>query len=91
MAYCSLVASVGLTKKRFGHHAILKILSLRSQSDMVGEVAVDGKSIDTILFDMVCEEAADGKAVSTELAIEDKVVLNVSDMASAEVIEAGLS
>ena len=33
MTYCSVVevfALVGLTKKRFGHYAILKILSLRS-------------------------------------------------------------
>ena len=33
MTYCSVVtvfASVGLTKKRFGHYAILKLLSLRS-------------------------------------------------------------
>ena len=33
MTYCSVVAVlalVGLTKKRFGHYAILKILSLRS-------------------------------------------------------------
>ena len=33
MAYCSVVtvpALVGLTNKRFGHFAILKILSLRS-------------------------------------------------------------
>ena len=35
MTYCSVVtvlALVGLTKKRFGHYAILKILSLRSPS-----------------------------------------------------------
>ena len=35
MTYCSVVAAlvlVGLTKKRFGHYAILKILSLRSPS-----------------------------------------------------------
>ena len=35
MTYCSVVtvlAIVGLTKKCFGHHAILKILSLRSPS-----------------------------------------------------------
>ena len=35
MAYCYMVtvlALVGLTKKRFGHYAILKILSLRSPS-----------------------------------------------------------
>ena len=28
----AVLALVGLTKKRFGHHATLKILSLRSQS-----------------------------------------------------------
>ena len=36
MAYCSLVAVpvlVDLTKRRFGHYAILKILSLRSPSN----------------------------------------------------------
>ena len=36
MTYCSVVAVlvlVGLTKKRFGHYAILKILSLRSPSN----------------------------------------------------------
>ena len=35
MTYCSVVTVlvlVGLTKKRFGHYAILKILSLRSPS-----------------------------------------------------------
>ena len=35
MTYCSVVAVlalVGLTKKRFSHYAILKLLSLRSQS-----------------------------------------------------------
>ena len=35
MTYCSVVivlALVGLTKKRFGHYAILKNLSLRSPS-----------------------------------------------------------
>ena len=35
MTYCSVVAVlalVGSTKKRFGHYAILKILSLRSPS-----------------------------------------------------------
>ena len=35
MTYCSVVAVlvlVGLTKKRFGHYAILKILPLRSPS-----------------------------------------------------------
>ena len=35
MTHCSVVAVlaiVGLTKKRFGHYAILKILSLRSPS-----------------------------------------------------------
>ena len=35
MTYCSVVkvlVLVGLTKKRFGHYAILKILSLRSPS-----------------------------------------------------------
>ena len=35
MTYCSVVAVlalVGLTKKRFGHYAVLKILSLRSPS-----------------------------------------------------------
>ena len=38
MTYCSVVAVlalVGLTKKRFGHYAILKILSLRSPSKAV--------------------------------------------------------
>ena len=37
MTYCSVVtvlALVGLTKKRFGHYAILKILSLRSPGRM---------------------------------------------------------
>ena len=36
MTYCSVVtvlALVGLTKKRFGHYAILKILYLRSPSN----------------------------------------------------------
>ena len=36
MTYCSVVTVlvlVGLTKKRFGHYAILKILSLRSPSN----------------------------------------------------------
>ena len=36
MSYCSVVtvhALVGLTKKRFGHYAILKILSIRAQSN----------------------------------------------------------
>ena len=35
MTYCSVVtalALVGLTKKRFGRYAILKVLSLRSPS-----------------------------------------------------------
>ena len=35
MTYCSVVAVlalVGLTKKRFGHYAILKILPLKSPS-----------------------------------------------------------
>ena len=35
MTYCSVVAVlalVSLTKKRFGHYAVLKILSLRSPS-----------------------------------------------------------
>ena len=39
MTYCSVVtvlASVGLTKKRFGHYAILKNLSLRSPSGGLG-------------------------------------------------------
>ena len=37
MTYCCVVAVlalVGLTKKLFGHYAILKILSLRSPSDL---------------------------------------------------------
>ena len=35
MTYCSVVAVlvlVGLTKRRFGHYAVLKILALRSPS-----------------------------------------------------------
>ena len=37
MTYCSVVtvlALVGLTKKRFGHYAILKNLSLRSPKEI---------------------------------------------------------
>ena len=30
MTYCSVLVLVGLTKKRFGHYAILNILSLKS-------------------------------------------------------------
>ena len=45
MTYCSVVAVlvlVGLKKKRFGHHVILKILSLRSPSYVtaVGMIAI---------------------------------------------------
>ena len=39
MTYCSVVAVLalgGLTKKRFGHYAILKNLSLRSPSEFDG-------------------------------------------------------
>ena len=38
MIYCSVVtvlALVGLTKKRFGHYAVLKILSLGSPSSLM--------------------------------------------------------
>ena len=38
MTYCSVVtvlALVGSTKKRFGHYAILQILSLRSSSNIL--------------------------------------------------------
>ena len=39
MTYCSVVtvlASVGLTKKRFGHYAVLKNLSRASKVDVKG-------------------------------------------------------
>ena len=39
LTHCSevtILALVGLTKKRFGHYAILKILSLRSPSGRLG-------------------------------------------------------
>ena len=53
MTYCSVVtalALVGLTTKRFGHYAVLKILSLRSRSEkslMIGDSENNLKAVFT--------------------------------------------
>ena len=49
MTYCSVVtvlALVSLIKKRFGHYAILKILSLRSPSTMKSNAELDVTNCD---------------------------------------------
>ena len=49
MSYCSVVVVlvlVGLTKKRFGHYAILIILSLRSQERITVKVSFPVASVE---------------------------------------------